>query len=83
MMTYLSVSVSDQAREALGLKEHPAIKDGKLVINCTKAGSAKITIDAVGGGSDLGGGNATGGYKISKTVSIISRSSVSASGGWF
>lgn len=83
MMTYLSVSVSDQAREALGLKEDPAIKDGKLVINCTKAGSAKISIDAVGGGSDLGGGNATGGYKISKTVSIISRSSVSASGGWF
>ena len=82
-ITYLGVEVSDEAKEALGISGTPAMKKGLLEIKCTKAGSAKITIKAIAGGGQLGGGNNIGGTEISREISILSRGVSSTNGGWF
>ena len=82
-LTYLKVAVSDEANEALGISGEPKINKGLLEIKCTKNGSAKITISAIAGGGQLGGGNNIGGTEISREISIISRGVCSTNGGWF
>ena len=82
-LTYRDITISDEAREALGIKGDPKIEKGKLVIKCDKCGSAKITISAIAGGGQLGGGNNIGGTEISREISIISRGVCSTNGGWF
>ena len=82
-LTYLGVEVSDKAKEALGISGNPTMKKGLLEIKCTKNGSAKITVSAIAGGGQLGGGNNIGGTEIKREVSIISRGVYSTNGGWF
>ena len=82
-LTYLSVEVSDEAKEILGISGNPTMKKGLLEIKCTKNGSAKITVSAIAGGGQLGGGNNIGGTEIKREVSIISRGVYSTNGGWF
>ena len=82
-ITYRGIEVSDEAREALGIKGDPKMDNGLLVIKCDKCGSAKITIKAIAGGGQLGGGNNIGGTEISREVSIMSRGVSSTNGGWF
>ena len=82
-ITYRGVEVSDEAREALGIKGDPKMDKGLLVIRCDKCGSAKIKISAIAGGGQLGGGNNIGGTEITREVSIISRGVSSTNGGWF
>lgn len=82
-ITYRGIEVSDEAREALGIKGDPKIEKGMLVIKCDKCGSAKITVKAIAGGGQLGGGNNIGGTEISREISIISRGVSSTNGGWF
>ena len=82
-LTYLEVEISDEAREALGIKGDPKMDKGLLVIKCDKCGSAKITISAIAGGGQLGGGNNIGGTEISREISILSRGVSSTNGGWF
>ena len=82
-LTYLKVTVSDEAKEALGISGDPKMNKGLLEIKCTKNGSAKITISAIAGGGQLGGGNNIGGTEISREISIISRGVCSTNGGWF
>ena len=82
-LTYLGVEVSDQAKETLGISGNPTMKKGLLEIKCTKNGSAKITVSAIAGGGQLGGGNNIGGTEIKREVSIISRGVYSTNGGWF
>ena len=82
-ITYRGIEVSDEAREALGIKGDPKMDKGMLVIKCDKCGSAKIKISAIAGGGQLGGGNNIGGTEISREVSIISRGVSSTNGGWF
>ena len=78
---YVEVSAAD--RDALGLAEDPYVQFGKLFIHPTKVGSAKIRVTAVGGGTQLGGGNRpTGGMEISQEISLVSRSFKSSNGGW-
>ena len=82
-LTYLSVSISDEDSQALGLAEDPYIEYGRLWIHPTKMASGKFTISAVGGGSTLGGGdNPPGGMSIEQKVSIISKPEVAKNGGW-
>ena len=83
VLTYLGVEVSDEAKEALGISGNPTMKKGLLEIKCTKNGSAKITVSAIAGGGQLGGGNNIGGTEIKREVSIISRGVYSTNGGWF
>ena len=82
-LTYRDIEVSDEAREALGIKGDPKMDKGLLVIKCDKCGSAKIKISAIAGGGQLGGGNNIGGTEISREISIISRGVSSTNGGWF
>lgn len=82
-LTYLDVTVDDEAKAALGITALPKIKQGKLTIKCNKSGSAKVRIAAIAGGGQLGGGNNIGGTEIVREVSIISRGVYSSNGGWF
>lgn len=82
-ITYRGIEVSDEAREALGIKGDPKMDKGLLVIRCDKCGSAKIKISAIAGGGQLGGGNNIGGTEITREISILSRGVSSTNGGWF
>ena len=81
-LTYLDIEYDDKAAEAIGLAEEPYIKYGRLYIHPTKCGSAKFTINAVGGGTAVGGDDAIGGMAIHQDVSVIVRSVKSKNGGW-
>ena len=81
-LTYLSVEVSDEDREALGLAKDPYMQYGSLYVHPTKMGSGKIKIKAVGGGTEIGGSSAIGGMEIVQEISIISRPFKSKNGGW-
>ncbi len=81
-LTYLDIECSDEAAEAIGLAEKPYIKYGRLYIHPTKCGSAKFTVNAVGGGTAVGGDDAIGGMAIHQDVSVIVRSVKSKNGGW-
>lgn len=84
-LTFTKIEVSDQARETLGIVGDPYVKYGKLYIRCEKEGSAKISISAIAGGSEIAGeGTATmGGTEFTREISILSRAAgVSENGGW-
>ena len=81
-LTYLDVIVSEEDRQALGLETEPEIADGRLVIYPTKYGSARLTVSAVGGGTNVGTGNINGGQEISKEISVITRGVASGNNGW-
>ena len=82
-LTYLSVELSDEAREALGVVGTPEIKNGKLNIECTKVGSAKVVVKAIAGGDVLGNKNDMGGSEFTREISILSREvAVAKNGGW-
>lgn len=81
-LTYLQVTVDDGAKEALGLASVPKVNNGAIYITCTNNGSAKLTISAIAGGEQLGGGNSIGGTEISREISILSRGIHTNNGGW-
>lgn len=81
-LTYLGVDCDAATMEALGLKEAPVMKYGKLSLNPTKVGSGKVTVRAIAGGEELGGSEQIGGMEIRRTISILSRGVVSDNGGW-
>jgi hypothetical protein len=80
--TYVGVECDAATMEALGLKEAPVMKYGKLSLNPTKVGSGKVTIKAIAGGENAGGMDQIGGMEIERTISILSRGVVSSNGGW-
>lgn len=82
-ITYLEVTFDDEAKEVLGITVRPKVEDGMLKIKCNNLGSAKITISAIAGGGQLGGGNNIGGTEIRREISIISRGVTTTNGGWF
>lgn len=84
-LTFTKVVVSDEARKTLGIVGDPYVKYGKLYIECTEVGSAKISISAIAGGSEIAGENgaAMGGTEFTREVSILSRTAgLSENGGW-
>lgn len=81
-LTYTEIVVSDIAREMLGIEGEPYIKNGKLFVKCTRTGSAKISVTAISGGTEVGGGAVIGGTEFTKEISILSRDIASANGGW-
>lgn len=54
-MNYASVEMSSADMKALGITSKPKIENGKLVIEPSKIGSAKITIKAIAGGDKVAG----------------------------
>ena len=84
-LTYTKVTISDEARASLGVVGEPYVKYGKLFINCENEGSAKISISAIAGGSEVAGQGAAviGGTEFTREISILSRqAAVSENGGW-
>ena len=81
-LTYLGIDVSKTASDALGLDTAPAIENGTLKLTCSKVGSGKITVRAIAGGDNLGGGDAIGGMEFSREISIVSRPFATRNGGW-
>ena len=81
-LTYLSVEVLEDGKEALGLEEDPYIRYNRLFVHPTKAGACKIRVKAVGGGSELGGPTTIGGMEVSQDISVIARPFTSKTGGW-
>ena len=84
-LTYTKIDISDQAREALGVEGEPYIKYGKFFINCTRNGSAKISISAIAGGDTVAGQGLSviGGTEFTREISVLSRNGgVAENGGW-
>lgn len=81
-LTYTDVTMTQEAMDKLGVTGKPSIEDGKLKIQCSKPGVAHISITAIAGGSNLGGGDAIGGQAITKEFAIIARGVDTSNGGW-
>lgn len=81
-LTYLGVDISDEAREAVGVVGTPTFEDGKLKIECSKRGTARITVRAIAGGNTIGGGNSMGGMEMEREFEIVVRQSTAQNGGW-
>lgn len=81
----IKVEVSEKGRQSLGLAEEPYMKNGRLYVHPTKAGSAKFTVKAIAGGSAAGSDTAIGGMEVTQEISVIARSVKSTNdglGGW-
>ena len=81
----IKVEVDAKGRESLGLAEDPYMKNGRLYVHPTKAGSAKFTVKAVAGGSEVGSDSAIGGMEVTQVISVVARSVKSENsglGGW-
>lgn len=79
-LTYISVSMSPEDMGKLGITEEPEMVYGKLQIQCTKPGTAKITVKAIAGGESLGEGESMGGMTVTKEFAVIARAGENA--GW-
>ena len=82
---YLDLECDNATKEALGLEDEPELRNGKLRIKPTKAGSGKIVIRAIAGydpNEKVDGESNIGGMEIKRTISIMSRGVVSDNGGW-
>jgi hypothetical protein len=81
----IKVEVDAKGRESLGLAEEPYMKNGRLYVHPTKAGSAKFTVKAIAGGSEVGSDAGIGGMEVTQEISVIARSVKSSNdglGGW-
>jgi subtilisin family serine protease len=81
----IKVEVSQKGRESLGLAEDPYMKNGRLYVHPTKAGSAKFVVKAVAGGNAVGTDSTMGGMEVTQEISVIARSVKSTNdglGGW-
>lgn len=81
-LTYTSVEMDESDMKKMGLKSAPQVRDGQLVIECARPGTAKVTVKAIAGGECAGSESVIGGIEVSKTFAIISRSAKSENGGW-
>ena len=82
-LTYTKIEISDEARETLGIEGEPYINNGRLVVKCTKYGSAKVRVYAIAGGENLATDAVMGGSEFSREVSLLSRDyAIAENGGW-
>ena len=81
-LTYTGFTMSDADKAAIGVEGEPELKNGRLYFKATKIGSAKVTISAVGGGSEIGADDKIGGMAISREISLITRGFTASGGGW-
>lgn len=76
------VDISDADIQSLGMPSKPYMRYGKLFVHPTKAGSCKLTIRAIAGGTIVGGGDNVGGMEVSQSLSLVARDFKSDNGGW-
>ena len=72
----LESEISDEAIEALGIEDIKWM-GGKLMLTCTKPGSALVTLKYVAGGTNVGGGQITGGMATEQEFAFVARYGVS------
>ncbi len=68
----LNPVISQEAMDKLGITDIK-LMGGKLIITCTKPGSALVTLKYIAGGSTVGGGQITGGLEAEKEVALVVR----------
>lgn len=68
----LQSEISDEVKEKLGMTECKFM-GSKLIITCTKPGSAMVTLKYVAGGNTVGGGQITGGMEAQQEFALIVR----------
>ena len=66
------ITIPADVRERLGIKNE-TIFGNDLIFTCDKTGTGVIKIGLVGGGDQVGGGNAMGGMRLEKEIAIIVR----------
>ena len=75
------ISISDEDKAAIGLGDC-IYNEGKLVVNCSKSGAATFTITMLVGGGSLDNASKPYPTAVTKSFVVISKSAVSANGGW-
>jgi len=80
-LTYKSVDMSAADMDNLGITAQPTVSNGMLRVNCSKTGTATITVKAIVGGTKTGG-TTMGGVEVTRKFAIVVRSRVSDNGGW-
>lgn len=68
----LESKISDEVKEKLGITDC-RFMGSKLLITCTKPGSALVTLKYVAGGSTVGGGQITGGMEAEQEFALVVR----------
>lgn len=71
----LESEISEEAIEALGI-ENVKWMGGKLMLTCTKPGTALVTLKYVAGGTNVGGGQITGGMATEQEFAFVAREGV-------
>ena len=68
----LESEISQEVIDALGI-ENMKWMGGKLMLTCTKPGSALVTLKYVAGGNNVGGGQITGGMETQQEFAFVAR----------
>jgi subtilisin family serine protease len=68
----LESEISDEAIASLGI-ENIKWMGGKLMLTCTKPGTALVTLKYVAGGTNVGGGQITGGMATQQEFAFVAR----------
>ena len=68
----LKSDISDEVKEKLGITDCKFMGN-KLMLTCTKPGSALVTLKYVAGGNTVGGGQITGGMEAQQEFAFIVR----------
>ena len=71
----LESKISDEVKEKLGITDC-RFMGSKLLITCTKPGSALVTLKYVAGGNTVGGGQITGGMEAQQEFALVVRPGV-------
>ena len=71
----LESEIPEEAIEALGI-ENIKWMGGKLMLTCTKPGTALVTLKYVAGGTNVGGGQITGGMATEQEFAFVAREGV-------
>ena len=73
-------TMSDEAKETLGVDSF-MIMGNKVVLTCTKPGTAPIKFSYVAGGSTVGGGQITGGMATEQEFMLVAREGIAINEG--
>ena len=76
-----TITVDAATKTALGLTSDPAIRNGKLEIECSKIGSGKIVLNGTVG-KDASKEDGIGEMSYTREISIASRPFATNNGGW-
>ena len=71
----LESEISDEVKEKLGITDLKFM-GSRLILTCTKPGSALVTLKYIAGGSAVGGGQITGGMEAQQEFAFIARPGV-------